>query len=59
MTEQPDPFVCNGCHGGDFPEFDHFCDVLKVTDDEAPHAFAAWLANKTTWDGRYSEVDHD
>jgi hypothetical protein len=52
-----DPFVCDGCHTGDFHEFDHFCDVLDVKDVETPHAFAAWLANKTEWDGTYGPLD--
>jgi hypothetical protein len=51
------PFVCPGCHTGDFADFDHFCDVLNVQDHELPHAFAAWLANRTDWDGRYEKVD--
>lgn len=52
-----DPFNCEGCHTGDFHEFDHFCDVLEVQQHELPHAFAAWLANKTTWDGKYTKVE--
>ena len=54
MTD--DPFKCLGCHSGDFAAFDHFCDVLNVTDDEVPHAFAAWLGGTTTWDGKYGPV---
>ena len=52
-----DPFgECDGCHDGDFPEFDHFCEALQVTAEEAPHAFAAWLGHRTGWDGRYERV---
>lgn len=51
-----DPFVCDGCHVGDFHEFDHFCDALDVQDHELPHAFAAWLGATTGWDGRYERV---
>ena len=51
-----DPFSCDGCHTGDLHEFDHFCDVLEVQPHEVPHAFAAWLSHKTSWDGRYEEV---
>ena len=54
-----DPFVCNGCHTGDFSEFDHFCDVLDVTTDELPHAFAAWLGGTTDWDGDYEPVSDE
>lgn len=51
-----DPFNCGGCHSGSFADFDHFCDVLGVTDEELPHAFAAWLGGVTTWDGQYGPV---
>lgn len=54
-----DPFTCPGCHVGDFAEFDHFCDALNVKDDELPHAFAAFLGKKTSWDGEYERLDHD
>lgn len=54
MTD--DPFNCNGCHSGDFHDFDHFCDVLGVTDEEAPLAFAAWLGRTTRWDGDYGPL---
>lgn len=57
MTETRDPFNCPGCHDGDFPGFDHFCDVLEVTDEEVPHAFAAWLGGTTSWDGDYGPVE--
>lgn len=53
-----DPFNCPGpeCHGGDFPGFDHFCDALNVTDEETPHAFAAYLGH-FGWEGAdYGEV---
>ncbi len=35
--------------------FDEFCDRLKVTDAETPHAFAAWLGKNFNWDGRYEK----
>lgn len=54
-----DPFVCVGCHAGDFPGFDHFCDVLNVRNNELPAAFAAWLGGTTSWDGEYGEVTDD
>lgn len=56
MGVRPDPFVCTGCHSGDFADFDHFCDALDVTTEELPHAFAAWLGHRTGWDGRYEEI---
>jgi len=58
MSDKPDPFNCPGCHDSDFAAFDHFCDVLEVTDAEAPHAFAAWL-DGTAWDGDYRKVETD
>ena len=51
-----DPFVCDGCHSGDFPGFDHFCDALNVKTEELGPAFAAWLGGTTDWDGDYEEV---
>lgn len=51
LTSKPqrgEPFVCTtGCHGGDFADFDHFCDALGVTQDEAPVAFGEWLSGRT------------
>ena len=54
-----DPFDCPGCHTGDFPGFDHFCDVLNVQDHEAGDAFAAYLSGTTKWDGQYGPVTDD
>lgn len=51
-----DPFMCDGCHTGDFADFDHFCDVLNVTTDELPQAFAAWLGGTMNWDGDYGPI---
>ena len=48
-----DPFVCTGCHDGDFSGFDHFCDALDVKTEELPQAFAAYLGGITGWDGEY------
>lgn len=39
-----DPWHCNGCHGGDFADFDHFCDVTGVQPGEEPVAFGVWLS---------------
>ncbi len=52
----PDPFKCDGCHSGDWADFDHFCDVLDVQTHELAQAFAAWLGGKIGWDGEYGEV---
>ena len=51
-----DPFTCDGCHAGDFADFDHFCDKLGVQTSELPRAFAAWLAGAIDWDGTYGPV---
>lgn len=56
MSATGDPFHCSGCHGGDVPDFDHYCDVLEVPMDMTPHAFAAWLAGSTDWRGTYGKV---
>lgn len=48
-----DPFRCEGCHDGDFADFDHYCDVLEVPMDMTPHAFAAWMAGRFDWKGNY------
>jgi len=53
MTE---PFDCPGCHDGDIPDFDHFCDVLDVTEEETPIAFAAWLGRNYDWNGGFEKV---
>ena len=42
-----DPFLCPGCHSGDFAGFDHFCDKLNISDNELGPAFSIWL------EGRY------
>jgi len=41
----------------DGESFDDFCERLKVTGEELPHAFAAYLGKSYGWDGRYSRVD--
>ncbi len=59
MSRNDPPFVCPDpgvCHSGDFADFDHFCDALKVNNDELPQAFAAWLGRRFNWDGNYQEV---
>lgn len=56
MSAAIDPFRCPGCHDGDFPDFDHYCDTLNVPQDKAPQAFAAWLAGRFDWQGTYFPV---
>ena len=58
MQNDPDA-VCPGpeCHGGDMPDFDHYCDAKKITDDEVPAAFGAWLNAISGWDGDMHRVD--
>lgn len=51
-----DPWECKGCHTGEMFEFDHFCDVLGVTDEEVPHAFAAWMGGRHGWNGEYRRI---
>lgn len=48
---------CPGCHGGDFADFDHFCDVNNIAMEDTPMAFAAFLNRKTGWDGEADRVD--
>ena len=43
MAASADPFRCDGCHSGDFADFDHYCDVLDIPIDKAPEAFGCWL----------------
>jgi len=47
----------DGCHTGDFADFDHYCDMHNITDDEVPAAFGAWLNEKTGWDGPQNKVE--
>lgn len=59
MASDPsDPWHCNGCHSGDFADFDHFCDVLNIPMDETPIAFAVWLGGPDgeRWQGTYGRV---
>lgn len=51
-----DPFLCDGCHTGNWSGFDHFCGVFGVKTEELPLAFAAYLGGKTGWDGEFGEV---
>lgn len=46
-----------GCHEGDFADFDHYMDEHGLQPEEAPAAFAAWLHNTTGWDGPMYEVE--
>jgi hypothetical protein len=58
MPDNGEPFFCTtGCHTGSFADFDHFCDVMNVTEDELPEAFAAWLGRRFDWDGRYERIE--
>lgn len=41
-----DVFACPGCHGGDFADFDHFCDALEIPMDECGPAFAVWMEGR-------------
>lgn len=48
---------CPGCHGGDFADFDHYCDAAGLHDPaEFPAAFAAWMNALTGWDGPMVEA---
>lgn len=38
-----------------FEDFDRYCDEHDVQDGEEPAAFAAWLNERTGWDGLMSE----
>ena len=53
------PFTCpGGCHSGDFADFDHFCDVIDIQDDEVHIAFAIWMEGPDgkTMTGQYGPV---
>jgi hypothetical protein len=39
-----------------FAGFDRYCDEHGITDDETPAAFAAWLNERTGWDGPMEQV---
>ncbi len=56
MSGLTTPFVCPGCHTGDFPDFGHFCDAMDVQPGEEGQAFAAWLGASADWDGEYEQV---
>lgn len=45
-----------GCHGGDFPDFDHYCDSAGIKPGEMGAAFAAWLNAVSGWDGPAERV---
>ena len=53
------PFRCNGCHGGDIADFDHYCDVLDIPADKGPEAFGCWLKGiYPDWGGDYSPIEN-
>lgn len=56
MAASADPFHCPGCHGGDFADFDHYCDVLEIPMEMTPRAFAAWMRGSFDWKGDYGAV---
>ena len=39
----------------DWSDFDRYCDEHGIKPGEAPAAFAAWLHEKTGWDGPMEE----
>ena len=41
----------------DFEDFDRYCDEHKIAPGDEPIAFAAWLNEKTGWDGDAGPVD--
>lgn len=57
MSATADPFNCPGCHSGDFPGFDHYCDVLEVPMDKSGQAFAAYLAGRFDWRGECGPME--
>lgn len=56
MSGHANPFRCDGCHGGDMADFDHYCDVMGVPMEHTPQAFAAWLAGAHDWRGTYRDT---
>ena len=57
MTARSNTFRCDGCHGGDFADFDHYCDVLEIPTDKTPEAFGCWLKGiYPEWDGEMGPV---
>lgn len=49
--------TCGGCHGGDFPDFDHYCDKKNIQPGEEPAAFGAWMNATSGWDGPQGLVE--
>ena len=43
----------------DFSDFDRYCDEHNIQPGEEPAAFAAWLNEKTEWDGPMGKVGDD
>lgn len=38
-------------------DFDRYCDEHEIQPGEEPAAFAAWMNEKTGWDGPMKEVE--
>jgi len=55
VSGERDPYHCPGCHDGDFPDFDHYVDVMGIPPERVPDAFAVWLAGAHGLD----EVRHE
>jgi hypothetical protein len=51
-----EPICPGGCHGGNFADFDHYCDSAGIQPGEEPAAFAAWMNALTGWDGPMGQV---
>jgi hypothetical protein len=45
----------------DLSDFDRYCDEHKITDEETPMAFAAWLHERTggKWDGDAGPIEEE
>lgn len=42
---------------GDWADFDRYCDEHEIQPGEEPAAFAAWLHERTGWDGQAAPFD--
>jgi len=52
-----EPKCPGGCHGGDFADFDHYCDAAVIKPGEEGPAFAAWLNALSGWDGPAGPIE--
>ncbi|GAB2969334.1 hypothetical protein GCM10017788_19300 [Amycolatopsis acidiphila] len=50
---------CPRCHGGDFPDLDHYIEVNHIALSDYGPAFAAWLhlTSGRRWDGDERRTD--